>query len=172
MQCINTCVLIEENLHVIDFKISYAICYILACIPNCKPRETCTNKDKGYFVDVKFLQLGEVVIPSTVQERFMRALTLQEESDRETLVQEAMVVRKSTNAMVSFSLSKLYRTNVGWLNYYCLTSCSRMLHSFGLKRHNSGEGLRRSDLCLALMAFKQGGVLIVTHLLRSTRDLK
>nr|XP_022328554.1 uncharacterized protein LOC111127600 isoform X1 [Crassostrea virginica] len=71
-----------------------------ACIPNCKPRETCTNKDKGYFVDVKFLQLGEVVIPSAVQERFMRALTLQEESDRETLVQEAMVVRKSTNAMV------------------------------------------------------------------------
>ena len=32
----------------------------------------------------------------------MRALTLQEESARETLVQEAMVVRKSTNAMVSF----------------------------------------------------------------------
>lgn len=102
MQCMNTCVLIEENSHVIGFKISYAIYYVLACIPNCKPRETCTNKDKGYFVDVKFLQLGEVVIPSAVQERFMRALTLQEESDRETLVQEAMVVRKSTNAMVSF----------------------------------------------------------------------
>lgn len=172
MQCMNTCVLIEENSHVIGFKISYAIYYVLACIPNCKPRETCTNKDKGYFVDVKFLQLGEVVIPSTVQERFMRALTLQEESDRETLVQEAMVVRKSTNAMVSFSHSTLYRTNVEWLNFYCVTSCSRMLHSFGLKRQNSGEGLRYSCLCLALVAFNQEGVLIVTHLLRSTRDLK
>lgn len=51
-------------------------------------------------VDVKFFQLGQVTIPSSVQERYMKALTLKEESDRENLVQEAKVVRKTTNAMV------------------------------------------------------------------------
>lgn len=51
-------------------------------------------------MDVKFFQLGQVIIPSSVQERYMKALTLKEESDRENLVQEAKVVRKTTNAMV------------------------------------------------------------------------
>lgn len=51
-------------------------------------------------MDVKFFQLGKVTIPSSIQERFMKALTLNEESDRENLVQEAKVVRKATNAMV------------------------------------------------------------------------
>ncbi|XP_048778067.1 uncharacterized protein LOC125681856 [Ostrea edulis] len=74
--------------------------YAYACPPNCKPNTTCTLKDKGYFVDVRYFQLGEVTIPATVQERFMRSLTLQEESDREVLVQEAKVVRKNTTAMV------------------------------------------------------------------------
>lgn len=52
-------------------------------------------------MDVRYFQLGEVTIPATVQERFMRSLTLQEESDREVLVQEAKVVRKNTTAMVN-----------------------------------------------------------------------
>ncbi|XP_061187984.1 uncharacterized protein LOC133196050 [Saccostrea echinata] len=71
-----------------------------ACSQNCKPRTTCTVKEKGYFVDVKYFQLGGVTIPNVVQERFMRALTLQEDSERELLVQETKVVRKDTTAMV------------------------------------------------------------------------
>lgn len=74
--------------------------HISACPPNCKAIKSCTNEDKGYFVDVKFFQLGQVTIPSSVQERYMKALTLKEESDRENIVQEAKVVRKTTNAMV------------------------------------------------------------------------
>lgn len=74
--------------------------YAHACPPNCKAIKSCTTEDKGYFVDVKFFQLGQVIIPSSIQERFMKALTLNEESERESLVQEAKVVRKNTNAMV------------------------------------------------------------------------
>ncbi|XP_062579680.1 uncharacterized protein LOC134241662 [Saccostrea cucullata] len=74
--------------------------YAFACPENCKPYTECTAKEKGLFVDVKYFQLGQVTIPDSVQERFMKALTLQEQSEREELLQEAKVIRKSTTAMV------------------------------------------------------------------------
>ncbi|XP_061187985.1 uncharacterized protein LOC133196051 [Saccostrea echinata] len=74
--------------------------YAYACPENCKPYVHCTAKEKGLFVDVKYFQLGQVTIPHSVQERFMKALTLQEQSDREVLLQEAKVIRKNTTAMV------------------------------------------------------------------------
>lgn len=87
--------------HVQTAKKNVYTTIILQHVPhNCKDIKSCTNEDKGYFVDVKFFQLGQVTIPSSVQERYMKALTLKEESDRENLVQEAKVVRKTTNAMV------------------------------------------------------------------------
>ena len=49
---------------------------------------------------VKYFQLGAVEIPSDVEDRFLRALTLQEEAAREKLLQEAQIVRKTTEAEV------------------------------------------------------------------------
>jgi hypothetical protein len=51
-----------------------------------------------------------------------------------------------------------------WLIIYCFTSPSRIFH---LHRDvtNTGEGLQILGLCSALMAFVQGGIYIVPHLL-------
>lgn len=74
--------------------------YKYACPAGCKPTSTCTSADKGIYVDVKYFQLGTITIPSDVQSQYMKALTLQEEADREKLLQDAQVVRKNTTAMV------------------------------------------------------------------------
>lgn len=73
-----------------------------ACPTGCKT--TCTTTDKGYHVDVKYFQLGSITIPNDVQSQYMKALTLQEEADREKLLQDAQVVRKNTTAMVRLSV--------------------------------------------------------------------
>ncbi|KAK6165892.1 hypothetical protein SNE40_022710 [Patella caerulea] len=71
-----------------------------ACPPGCKPIASCNLEDKGLFVDVKYFQLKSVNIPGDVEERFLKALTLREEADKEHLLQEAQVVRKNTEAEV------------------------------------------------------------------------
>ncbi|KAK7113664.1 uncharacterized protein [Littorina saxatilis] len=72
-----------------------------ACPPGCKKQSLCDDKtEKGLWVYVKYFQMGAVEIPSDVQGRFLRALTLQEEAAREKLLQEAQVVRKNTEAEV------------------------------------------------------------------------
>ena len=73
-----------------------------ACDVGCKPASTCNSQsDKGLFVDVRHFQLGSIYIPGDVKDRFLRALTLQEDSARELLLQEAQVIRKNTEAHVS-----------------------------------------------------------------------
>ena len=75
--------------------------YFTACPPGCKKHSLCDDKtEKGLWVYVKYFQLGQVDIPNDVQDRFLRALTLQEEAAREKLLQEAQVVRKTTEAEV------------------------------------------------------------------------
>ena len=51
-------------------------------------------------MDVKYFQLGHMNIPSDVEERFLRALTLQEDALKEQLLQDAQVVRKETESKV------------------------------------------------------------------------
>lgn len=74
--------------------------YILVCFFNCKVIKLCINEGKGYFVDVKFFQFGQVIIFSFVQEWYMKVLILKEEFDRENFVQEVKVVCKIINVMV------------------------------------------------------------------------
>ena len=57
---------------------------------------------------VKYFQLGAVEIPEDVEDRFLRALTLKEEAAREILLQEAQVVRKTTEAEVIPALLQLF----------------------------------------------------------------
>lgn len=55
---------------------------------------------------MKYFQLGSIRIPHTVEERFLRQLVLQEETDREKLLQGAQIVRKQTDFEV-WKLKKL-----------------------------------------------------------------
>ena len=75
---------------------------IAACPPGCKQYTQCDDKtEKGLWVYVKYFQLGAVEIDEDVEDRFLEALTLKEETVREELRQEAQVVRKNTEAEVS-----------------------------------------------------------------------
>jgi hypothetical protein len=47
----------------------------------------------------------------------------------------------------------------------CFTSRSRIFHLYGHVTTTS-EGLQNPGLCSAVRAFEQGGIFIVTHLLR------
>lgn len=68
---------------------------------DCISLATCTQADKGLFADVKYFQLGQVNMPKDVYERFMRALVLIEKDETAKLAQEAVVIRKSTTALVN-----------------------------------------------------------------------
>ncbi|XP_069102398.1 uncharacterized protein [Argopecten irradians] len=80
--------------------------FLHACPAGCKPRGTCTTEDKGLFADVRYFQLGPVSISSSVKERFMKALTLQEEAEEEKLKQQAQVIRKNTKAEIKTILNE------------------------------------------------------------------
>lgn len=70
--------------------------------------DRCTENDKGVFADVKFFQMGQVFIPTDVEERFLRQLTLKEDSEKEKLLQKAQVERKITSSQVSISKYNFY----------------------------------------------------------------
>ena len=105
--------------------------FVAACPPGCKKYSLCDDKtEKGLWVYVKYFQLGAVEIPEDVEDRFLRALTLKEEAAREILLQEAQVVRKTTEAEVIPALLQLF-------TLYRLVPC-RKLESPDLYR----QGLR------------------------------
>ncbi|XP_066305257.1 uncharacterized protein [Branchiostoma lanceolatum] len=70
------------------------------CVSGCKPYDTCTKEDKGLFVDVKYFQIGRVLIPNDVQGRFLLSLTQLLDAEQEQYLQDATIVRKETEAEV------------------------------------------------------------------------
>ena len=78
----------------------YVLFNVLGCPTDCLKGRDCTDEQKGIFVEVRYFQLGDMDIPSDVEERFLRALTLQEDALKEQLLQDAQVVRKETESKV------------------------------------------------------------------------
>ncbi|XP_078702129.1 uncharacterized protein LOC144928043 isoform X1 [Branchiostoma floridae x Branchiostoma belcheri] len=70
------------------------------CVEGCKPYSNCTKEDKGLFVDVKYFQIGRVLIPNDVQDRFLLSLTQLLDAEQEQYLQDATIVRKQTEAEV------------------------------------------------------------------------
>ena len=71
------------------------------CEPGCKNVEDCTKEDKGFFADVLYFQLGFVDIPEDVIGHNLETLTKLEDGFREIYIQEAQLVRKKTEELVS-----------------------------------------------------------------------
>ena len=69
-------------------------------MPGCTPYDRCTEADFGFYVDVRYFQLAELHIPSGLEDKFLRGLILQEETETEQFKQEATLVRKATDAKV------------------------------------------------------------------------
>lgn len=57
--------------------------------------------DKGLFVEARYLQLTDIQIPPTVEQRNLKTLILTEESAEETFRQQASVIEKQTEQLVS-----------------------------------------------------------------------
>lgn len=75
----------------------------LACPVDCIMPSSCNvDKNKGLWVDVKYLQLGAVDIPNRVMDRWIEKLIEREERARQDFVQESQVIRKKTFAEVCF----------------------------------------------------------------------
>ncbi|XP_078581087.1 uncharacterized protein LOC144864671 [Branchiostoma floridae x Branchiostoma japonicum] len=70
------------------------------CVSGCKPYENCTKEDKGLFVDVKYFQIGRVLVPNDVQDRFLLSLTQLLDAEQEQFLQDATIARKETEAEV------------------------------------------------------------------------
>lgn len=71
------------------------------CSPGCKPRNTCTKEDKGLFVEVRYLQLSDIEIPSQVNERRLLTLIRELEREKEVSTKEEMIIRKQTELIVN-----------------------------------------------------------------------
>lgn len=71
------------------------------CTKDCKPRNECTKEDKGLFVEVRYLQLSDIEIPSQVNERRLLTLIRELEEEKEKSIKEEMIIRKQTELEVN-----------------------------------------------------------------------
>jgi len=71
------------------------------CEKGCKERSTCTKEDRGLFVEVRYLQLSDIDIPSQVNERRLLTLIRELEEEKEKSIKEEMIVRKQTELEVN-----------------------------------------------------------------------
>ena len=112
--CIYICIYIYIYIYIYIWMDGWILCCVILCdldqprppsplgpcVPGCKPYDSCTEKDFGLFAEVRYFQLGTLEAPSGLNERYLRALTLQEENEREQLRQQGTVIRKDTDQLV------------------------------------------------------------------------
>ena len=68
---------------------------------DCIERPKCTTKDKGLYVHLYQLQLGEITIPGDLRERFLNALLLQAKTEQAALAKNATIIEQETQVLVN-----------------------------------------------------------------------
>ena len=82
------------------------LCIILdTCVDGCTDYDKCEKSDMGLFAEVRYFQLHDLEIPSSLSSRYTEALVLQEAEEREQYIQDAQLVRKDTERQVSNNTS-------------------------------------------------------------------
>lgn len=72
-----------------------------ACPKGCTMPDKCNDEeDKGLWVNVKYFQLGSILIPDEVEERKLEKLITAEAVDRGQYLQDAQIIRKNTETIV------------------------------------------------------------------------
>jgi len=125
------------------------------CYKGCKPRSQCKNEDKGFFVEVRYLQLHDIEIPNVVNERRLLTLIRELEEEREKSIKEEMIIRKQTELEVNAfknkaresianatAMSKLIMDEAD-VNY---SRTIENVHNEGLKNMFEGLGLNTNKL--------------------------
>ncbi|XP_006816310.1 uncharacterized protein LOC102809407 [Saccoglossus kowalevskii] len=73
-----------------------ADCYLTDLCDDCSREENC---DKGYHVDVRYFQLGQVLLPESLLSRFLNQQLLLIEAETELFLQEYSVTQKVTDSL-------------------------------------------------------------------------
>ncbi|CAF1182284.1 unnamed protein product [Rotaria sp. Silwood1] len=72
------------------------------CVTNCKPREKgCKKEEKGFFAEVRYLQLHDIDVPERVMERRLLGLVRDLEKEREEYINQEALVKKQTDILVN-----------------------------------------------------------------------
>ncbi|CAF0838226.1 unnamed protein product [Rotaria sordida] len=72
------------------------------CVVACKPREKdCTKEEKGFFAEVRYLQLHDIDVPERVMERRLLGLVRDLEKEREEYINQEALVKKQTDILVN-----------------------------------------------------------------------
>ena len=77
--------------------------------------------DYGIHIDVKYFQLTGINIPGDVEIRYMETLILLEKKLRSDLIQDAKVIRKDTDKLVSTCFKRCVTINIIVMYYYVKT---------------------------------------------------
>jgi len=72
------------------------------CVIGCKPREKgCTKEEKGFFAEVRYLQLHDIDVPERVMERRLLGLVRDLEKEREEYLNQEALVKKQTDILAN-----------------------------------------------------------------------
>jgi len=72
------------------------------CVPNCKPRDqSCKKEEKGFFAEVRYLQLHDIDVPERVMERRLLGLVRDLEKEREEYLNQEALVKKQTDILAN-----------------------------------------------------------------------
>ena len=77
------------------------------CDDNCKPRDKCTKEDKGFFSEVRYLQLHGIKMSARVIERKLLALLTAIDVEKEGYIKEEQIIRKDTELIVSSTCNQI-----------------------------------------------------------------
>lgn len=124
------------------------------CDKNCKPRPSCTKEDKGFFVEVRYLQLQDIDIPIQVNERKLLSLIRDLEKEKEQSVKEEMIVKKQTELEVSRirntakEIVESAKAESDLIINKAETNYSRLID----KVHNDGKFINEFLCCLKMLS--------------------
>ncbi|CAF3892038.1 unnamed protein product [Rotaria sp. Silwood1] len=72
------------------------------CVEGCKPRaQSCAKDDKGFFAELRYLQLHDIDVPDRVMERRLLGLVRELEKEREEYLNQEALVKKQTDILVN-----------------------------------------------------------------------
>jgi len=72
------------------------------CVAGCKARaQTCKKEEKGFFAEVRYLQLHDIDVPERVMERRLLGLVRDLEKEREEYLNQEALVKKQTDILAN-----------------------------------------------------------------------
>lgn len=96
-----------------NYLLNCFVCPDTKCFDGCIPRVNCTTADKGVFVEARYLQMTDLSIPYSIEQRNLKTLVLTEQNAEEAFRQRASVIEKETEQLVSVCLV------AKWLSHGC-----------------------------------------------------